>query len=127
MKLKIIGSIVFVVLAITLGWMLVKINPPPTVDLEEAVAYMEKLSKNKFAGRDCNYDENFDQYKKFNLTDGDLMECLTNAKPTIKAAGMESGEPRIHVRYECSFQGHIGYRDMYKDFESDSCSLGWRE
>lgn len=121
--MKIIGMII--VLIIIIVWMLFLVDRDPTIELDETVEYMERLSKNKFAGRDCNYDENFDHYKKINLTDSDLMTCLTTAKPTIKVASMVSGEPRIHVRYECNFHGHIGYRDMYKDFESDSCSLGW--
>ena len=56
-----------IVLIIIIVWMLFLVDRDPTIELDETVEYMERLSKNKFAGRDCNHDENFDHYKKIKV------------------------------------------------------------
>ena len=43
--MKIIGMIIFLIIIIV--WMLFLVDTDPTIDLDETVEYMERLSKNK--------------------------------------------------------------------------------
>lgn len=127
-KKKLLVAIIVLIAIIAIPVIFIIVDSYQPKRMSDVISYMEYLNKNKYTGENCYYDESIDKYdKKIGLGQNEILDCLANSKPTIRAEGFPDGEPRIHVRYECSFKGHTGYRDMYYDFESDSCSIGWRD
>lgn len=132
-KMKVIGNskqlkilFVLVLLIITLTLFLFSFTKANDYSLESYVRYMEFLNKNNLVGDGCHESETIYQFEaKHDLGRSEVLMCLKNAKPALIKSDVVDGVLNINLRYTCAYNGHTGYREIYKNFEVDMCEVGW--